>query len=327
MRRSPISTLCVLMLAALSAVAADAPPAARAAAPASSAPAGAAPAAAPASSAPASAAVAPKAAPAKAVPRAVPAARPAPPGKLFDAIRKRGTLLVGTAWNIPWAMRDPQGQWQGFEVDLARQLAADLGVELTIVAVPFTDFTEALESGRIDVVVAGYSITPQRALVVDFSNPYADSQMELVVRQDLAGQDANHADVKIGVRAGTTAEAAASARFPDAKIVSFATAPQLYAALNAGEVDGALAYAPRTTIAVAQSRGKLAVATRVGALPHTVEAFAVRRGEQSLVNYLNAWIAYWTADGWIAERHRYWFETLDWTPRLAPPPASAPATK
>jgi ABC-type amino acid transport substrate-binding protein len=74
----------------------------------------------------------------------------APSGKLFDTIRKRGTLLVGTSWSIPWSMRDPQGEWQGFEIDLARQLAADLGVDLTIVRVPFTEFTSALEGGRID---------------------------------------------------------------------------------------------------------------------------------------------------------------------------------
>ena len=93
--------------------------------------------------------------------------------------------------------------------------------------------------------------------------------------------------------------------------------------MKAGDVDGALAYSPRTTLAVADSEGKLTMATGIGALPRTVEGFAVRKGEQSLLNYLNAWIDYWRADGWIAERHRYWFDTLDWTPRFAPPGAAA----
>ncbi len=256
-------------------------------------------------------------APAKSGPAALP--RPAPAGKAFDAIRKRGTLLVGTAWNIPWAMRDPQGEWLGFEIDIARQLAADLGVEMNIVRMPFNEFTDALASGKIDVVVAGYSITPQRALAAEFSNAYAESQMELVVRKDLVGQDVDRADLKFGARAGTTSEAAARGRFSKAQVVPFDDERKLYAALKDGQVDGALAYVPRTTIAVAQSEGKFAVASQVSALPHTVEAFAVRRGEQSLLNFLNAWIAYWTADGWIAERHKYWFETLDWTPRFARP--------
>lgn len=275
-----------------------------------------------AADAPAAAAAAKKpAAAAKAPAKAGPAAmaRPAPAGKAFDTIRRRGTLLVGTAWNIPWAMRDPQGEWLGFEIDVARQLAADLGVEMNIVRMPFNEFTDALASGKIDVVVAGYSITPQRALAADFSNQYADSQMELVVRKDLVGQDVNRADLKIGARAGTTSEAAARGRFPKAQIMPFDDERKLYAAMKDGQVDGALAYVPRTTIAVAQSEGKFAVATSVQGLPHTVEAFAVRRGEQGLLNFLNAWIAYWQADGWLAERHKYWFESLDWTSRFARP--------
>jgi len=137
----------------------------------------------------------------------------------------------------------------------------------------------------------------------------------------------NRPDVKIGVMAATTAEAAAQTKLPNAKTVAFSSARELYAAAKSGEVDGALAYTPRTTMAIAQSEGKLAVATGVAGLPHTVEGFAVRKGEQSLLNYLNAWIAYWTADGWIGERHRYWFDSLAWTARFAPPPGSAPPAK
>jgi polar amino acid transport system substrate-binding protein len=250
------------------------------------------------------------------------AVRPAPSGKLFETIRKRGTLLVGTSWNIPWVMRDPQGEFQGFEIDVARQLAADLGVDLTLVAVPFPELTDAVQSGKIDVVVAGYSITPQRALVVDFSNPYGNSALQLIVHKDLAAQDIDRADLKIGARAGTTGEAAARNRLPKTQIVAFPDERSLYAALRAGAVDGALAYSPRTTMAVAQSEGKLAVATGVTELPHTVEGFAVRKGEQGMLNFLNAWIAYWQADGWLDERRKYWFETFDWTTRFGRAPAA-----
>ena len=243
-------------------------------------------------------------------------------GNLFQAIRKRGVLVAGTSFSIPWAMLDPEEQWQGFEIDVARQLAGDLGVELKIVRVPIARLTDALESGSIDIAIAGYSITPQRALVVEFSNAYAESQMELVVRKDLAAQDIDRSDVKIGVRAGSTSEAAALAKLPNVQVITFPDAPKLYAAVQAGQVDGALAYVPRTSIAIAQSEGKLARATKGPALPHTVEAFAVRRGEQSLLNYLNAWIAFWKADGWIADRHHYWFETLEWTSRFTPPNAT-----
>jgi polar amino acid transport system substrate-binding protein len=236
-------------------------------------------------------------------------------GHMLEAIRKRGSIVVGVAPQVPWVMRDPVGEWQGYEIDVARQLASDLGVELVLVRVPFAQLTDALEDGRVDIVSAGYSITPQRALVVDFSNPYATSEMQVVARADLGGRDLNRADVTLGARTGGTTEATARIRFPQAKIVTFPTERLLYEALKGGQVDGALAYVPRTSMAVAQSEGKLAVMPGAQ-LPHTVEAFAVRKGEQPLLNFLNAWIAYWKADGWLDERRRYWFETLDWTPRF-----------
>jgi polar amino acid transport system substrate-binding protein len=243
------------------------------------------------------------------------AQKPVATGNMLEAVRKRGTMVVGISPQVPWVMRDPVGEWQGYEIDVARQLASDLGVELVLVRVPFTQLTDALADGRVDIVSAGYSITPQRALVVDFSNPYATSEMQVVARADLAGRDLNRADVTLGARTGGTTEATARGRFPQAKIATFPTERLLYEALKAGQVDGALAYVPRTSIAVAQSEGKLAVMPSA-LLPHTVEAFAVRKGEQPLLNFLNAWIAYWKADGWLDERRRYWFETFDWTPRF-----------
>jgi polar amino acid transport system substrate-binding protein len=51
-------------------------------------------------------------------------------------------------------------------------------------------------------------------------------------------------------------------------------------------------------------------------LPRSPEGFAVRKDEQGWLNFLNAWIAYWKADGWLDERRRHWFETLEWTARF-----------
>src|SRR5947207_12072154 len=54
---------------------------------------------------------------------------PSAVGQLLEAIRKRGTIVVGIAPQVPWVIRDPAGEWQGYEIDVARQLASDLGVE------------------------------------------------------------------------------------------------------------------------------------------------------------------------------------------------------
>lgn len=232
------------------------------------------------------------------------------PGHLLHTIRQRGVLHVGIAPMVPWAMRDPAGEWQGYEVDVARQLASDLGVELTLVRVRLSQFSDALNDQTVDIV-SGYSITPHRALVVDFSTPYAESPMQLVARADFATRSLDRPDVTLGVRAGGATEAAARSRFSQARIVTFRGERALYEALKEGKVDGALAYSPRAAFAVADSAGRLAMMT--AALPHSVEGFAIRRGEPGFVNFLNAWVAYWKADGWLDERRRYWFDSLDWT--------------
>src|SRR5438094_495937 len=69
---------------------------------------------------------------------------PSAVGQLLEAIRKRGTIVVGIAPQVPWVIRDPAGEWQGYEIDVARQLASDLGVELALVRVPFVQLTDAL---------------------------------------------------------------------------------------------------------------------------------------------------------------------------------------
>src|SRR5947207_9816880 len=145
------------------------------------------------------------------------AQKPVATGNMLEAVRKRGTMVVGISPQVPWVMRDPVGEWQGYEIDVARQVASDLGVELVLVRVPFTQLTDALADGRVDIVSGGYSITPQRALVVDFSNPYATSEMQVVARADLAGRDLsdlNRADVTLGARTSGTTETTARARFP-----------------------------------------------------------------------------------------------------------------
>ena len=110
-------------------------------------------------------------------------------------------------------------------------------------------------------------------------------------------------DIKIGVRAGgdTGSGRAFALSAAQHRHVSRASAA-LYAAVRAGKVDGALAYSPRTTMAVANAEGKLAVATGDRRCRAPSRDSPCARASRDLLNYLNAWIAYWKADGWIDER-------------------------
>jgi polar amino acid transport system substrate-binding protein len=270
---------------------------------------------------PAAAVVAP--APAGAKP--APAAKKAPPppkrqafDTRLDTIRERGELVVGTSPFVPWAFSDPKVGWLGFDVDVARQLASDLGVTLKIVEVPFPRLLEAVRNGDVDIAL-GASITPQRALLVAFSQPYSETRVQLVARKkDANRKDWNSETVTIGAREGTLSESAATTHFPLAKEMPFDRDAPMFAALDAGTVDAVLAFSPQPLIRMAIHPDTVVIAQADG-LSDSVEGFAVRKGEPSLVNFLNAWIVYWRADGWLGERHREWFDSLDWVKRLSQP--------
>jgi polar amino acid transport system substrate-binding protein len=91
----------------------------------------------------------------------------------LDQIAKRGTLRVGTAGDMPpLNMVDKAGNPMGLDVDLAKYIAATMGVELDIVTTPFSELLPALEAGEVDMVISGMTITPQRNMKFGFVGPY-----------------------------------------------------------------------------------------------------------------------------------------------------------
>jgi polar amino acid transport system substrate-binding protein len=239
----------------------------------------------------------------------------------LDGIRNRGVLLIGVSQFVPWVFKDPKGEWYGFEVDVSRQLASEIGVQPAFVELPFRSLISAVVAGDIDVIASGMSITPERALAVDFSQAYSRSELEFAVRAGAAGtQDFNVAGTRIGVVSPSLLENIARETLANASLQGFATDAAAYAALADGSVAAVLQYAPAARIEALRAPDRFAVATNRTPLAHSVEAFAVRHGEPTLLNVLNAWIAFHRADGWLDERHRDWFESLNWVARLAPPP-------
>lgn len=86
-------------------------------------------------------------------------------------IRKRGTLRVGVVDNPPFVMRNAEGELAGFSIDLGRQMAADLGVEVEFVPTSWSQVVADLVGRQFDVIASGLWVTPARALVVNFTEP------------------------------------------------------------------------------------------------------------------------------------------------------------
>jgi polar amino acid transport system substrate-binding protein len=239
---------------------------------------------------------------------------------LLAEIKKSGKLRVGVAEIVPWTMHDKDGKLVGFEIDVARKLARDMGVEVKFHPDEFRYLIPDLEANRFDMIIAGFSIEARRALVVNFSEPYNVTGVTIATSKKMgselkAMEDFNKKGVTIGVVEGMTSEDLAALEFPKASIQTYTEDSALFTDLVAGKLAAAAADSPRLEILAKLYPDAVAVpaVAPLGTFPAT---FAVRRGDMDFVNYLNSWIAARKADKWINTRRKYWFKTTDWAANL-----------
>ena len=241
--------------------------------------------------------------------------KPAPPGTL-NHVLESGKLQVGVSLFTPWVLKDKKGDLIGFEIDVATQLAKDLGVQLEIKEFNWDAILPALLAKKIDIIVAGMVITPQRALQVNFSQPYADSGIGLATNIPLTKQftgleDLNQPHIKIGVVAETVAEDLANRIFPTATIQKFQKSEKAGKALVQGHLHGYVEHNPLPTFlslehpeTIDEPLSEPLLSTKAG--------FAVNKGDPDFIQFLNAWIVARDADAWLTAAHNYWFKTLNW---------------
>lgn len=238
----------------------------------------------------------------------------------IERIKKKGVLRVGMDVFQPWAMRDKTGKFIGFEIDVATRLAADMGVKVEFVPTAWSGIIPALLTGKFDVIIGGMSITPQRALTVNFSQPYDFTGMDIVAHKDLAAgfnslENFNKSDVQIAVKLGTTAAAAAKKFFPKAKLRMFDAEPQAYQELRNGNVHAVVGNSPKPAHEAADYSDTLFLPVKTTFTKEPI-GFAVKKGDPDTLTYFNSWITVVSLEGWLQERHDYWFGTKDWANQI-----------
>lgn len=160
-----------------------------------------------------------------------PQSRPAP-------VRREPVLHVGTTGDAPpYALRRGDSI-DGLEIDLARELGASLGRPVDVVDMPFEELLDALLDGRVDVVMAGLTITSERAVRVSFGEPYLRTTIAALVRRDDASRfrardTVCKSPIDVGVVTATTGEKGLRERCP-------AMIPRLYPTVRdaVGELRG-----------------------------------------------------------------------------------------
>lgn len=234
----------------------------------------------------------------------------------LDQILERGVLRVGFDTFVPWAMKDKNGEFVGFEIDVARRLADDMGVKIQFVPTKWDGIIPALLSGKFDIIIGGMGITPSRNLKVNFSDPYEFTGMSIVASKKSAPNktslDAfNSPDVAVAVRLGTTAEKAAKNFLPKAQLRQFSDEAASIQELLNGKAQCLVASNPLPRNLAAKYPDQLYLPMQEDFTSEPI-GFAVRKGDPDFLNYLNNWIRVANAEGWLAARFDHWFNTDEW---------------
>lgn len=231
-------------------------------------------------------------------------------------ILKRGELRVGLeAGYMPFEMRDKKGNIIGFDVDLARLMAKTMGVKLTLVNTQWDGIIPALLTDKFDLLMGGMTITAERNLQVNFTDPYIVIGQSVLLNRKLAEtitvySQLDDARYTISTKLGTTGDIAARRFMPKARIKSFESEADATMEVRNGRADAFVYDMPYNVIYAAQFPDALVHLKE----PFTREAlgWAVRKGDPDFLNWLNNFLRQIRDDGVYDALYRKWFENTAW---------------
>lgn len=207
--------------------------------------------------------------------------------RTLDEIKESGTVKIGVfSDKNPFGYVDENGDYQGYDIYFGDRLAKDLGVEVEYVSTDAANRVEYLKSGKVDIILANFTVTAERAESVDFALPYMKVALGVVSPDSALITSADELNgKKLIVTKGTTAETYFSENYPDIELVKFDQYTEAYNALLDGRGD---AFSTDNTEVLAwalQNDGFSVGIESIGNLD-TI-APAVSKGNETLLTWIN----------------------------------------
>ena len=222
-----------------------------------------------------------------------------------------GVLTVGTSPDYPPFENLENGEYVGFDIDLATAVAEQLGLEVEFQTLNFDSILTAVAAGgQVDVGISGFSVSPERAETVDFSDAYYIDNLSAAVMSggeitvDNASEALDAEGVIIAVQSGTTGEDYARERFPNAEIVPYTQSTECFAALQAGQATAVITNSSVVAQMIEQSYPDAEIV--LSAATGEEYAVAVSKDNSGLLEAINEAIAALDADGTIDELMEKW---------------------
>ena len=208
--------------------------------------------------------------------------------RTLEEIQASGKVTIGVfSDKSPFGYVDENGEYQGYDVYFGNRIAQDLGVELEYVSTEAASRIEYLQTGKVDIILANFTVTPERAEEVDFALPYMNVALGVVSHNDRVITDLSQigADDQVIVISGTTAETYLTKNNPEIKLQKFDT----YAATKSAFENGTgVAWANDNTEVIAFAAENEGYTVGIDSLGSAdTIAPAVTKGNESLLNWLN----------------------------------------
>ena len=207
----------------------------------------------------------------------------------LDQIKESGTINIGVfSDKNPFGYVDENGDYQGYDVYFAERIGQDLGVKINYVSTEAASRVEYLETGKVDIVLANFTVTEERAEKVDFALPYMNVALGVVSHEDRVIEDISQitADDQVIVISGTTAETYFEKNYPEIKLQKFDT----YASAKTSFENGTgVAWANDNTEVIAYSLENEGYVVGIPSLgSQDTIAPAVSKGNSTLLDWLNS---------------------------------------
>ena len=227
----------------------------------------------------------------------------------LQKIIEKGELVLGLDTEFPpMGFIDSNGEIAGFDIDVAREVCRRLGVTLTPVGIDWNEKEDDLNSGKIDCIWNGFSVTPKRAEDMNLSDPYMKNELILVVlgastaksQEDLKGG-------KIGVQDGSTAQDAIKKLdiYSDITVMPYENVMEVLQKLDSGEIDAALVDSVPAFYYIFSKDKPYYILS--DSLAEEEYAIGFRKGDRALRDKVQQILGEMKTDGTLGEISKKWF--------------------
>jgi polar amino acid transport system substrate-binding protein len=244
-------------------------------------------------------------------------ALPAAGQQVLASIVKSGEIRIGTTGNQPpFSMKSKTGELIGYEIDLANALATNMGVKVKLVKLPFSELMDALKSGKIDVIMSGMTITPERNLLALFAGPYVISGKSILTKSNKvaafsADSGASGKKYKIVCLKGSTSEEFVKTSMPKQELVAVADYNTAVNMVINDQADAMVADKPICVLSIMRYPGKDLVTTEQQLTMEPI-GMALPPGDPQFLNLVTNYLASLQISGALSALEKKWFNDGSW---------------